>query len=158
MHPEQTHETIVYESHIKMPYKRAVGETGSFFFNQLRAHAKIWGTRCDACRTVYMPPRRNCPRCFQTTAWVQLPPGGTLVTFTVIRYPLPAIQPAEPPYACGIIRLDGADTGLVHLLGEVEFEQLMEGMRVEAVFKPREERAGTILDIAYFKPQVSPAQ
>lgn len=40
--------------------------------------------------------------------------------------------------------------GLVHLLGEVDLEQLRIGMRLQAVFK--EERVGSILDIKYFKP------
>jgi uncharacterized OB-fold protein len=56
----------------------------------------------------------------------------------------------EPPLVYGIIQLDGADTGLVHMLGEVEPEQLRIGMRVQAVFK--EERVASILDIKYFKP------
>lgn len=35
-------------------------------------------------------------------------------------------------------------------LGEVDFDQLKIGMKVQAVFK--EERVGNILDIKYFKP------
>jgi len=56
----------------------------------------------------------------------------------------------EPPLVYGIIQLDGADTGFVHMLGEVEPEQLRVGMRVQAVFK--EERVASVLDIKYFKP------
>jgi hypothetical protein len=54
------------------------------------------------------------------------------------------------PIVYGIIQLDGADTGFVHMLGEVDPEQLRVGMRVQAVFK--KEREGNILDIKYFKP------
>jgi uncharacterized OB-fold protein len=60
------------------------------------------------------------------------------------------MQPAETPLAYGIVQLDGADTGFVHMLGEVEPEQLRIGMRMQAVF--REEREASILDIRYFKP------
>jgi uncharacterized OB-fold protein len=62
------------------------------------------------------------------------------------------IQPAEPPIVHAIIQLDGADTGLVHMLGEVEPEKLSIGMRVQAVFKPKKDRVASILDIKYFKP------
>jgi uncharacterized protein len=55
------------------------------------------------------------------------------------------------PFAYGIIKLDGADTGLPHYLGEVEFEKIKIGMRVEPIF--RKERQGTILDIKYFKSE-----
>jgi hypothetical protein len=60
------------------------------------------------------------------------------------------MQPVEPPIIYGIIQLDGADTGLLHMLGEVDLEQLKIGMRLQAVFQ--EKRVGSILDIKYFKP------
>jgi len=63
---------------------------------------------------------------------------------------VPGIQPHQPPYALGIIKLDGAGSGLVHLLGEIEPEDIRVGMRVQAVF--REVREGNYLDIKYFKP------
>jgi hypothetical protein len=59
-------------------------------------------------------------------------------------------QPVEPPIIYGVVQLDGADTGFVHMLGEVDPEQLRIGMRVQAVFK--DERSGGILDIRYFRP------
>jgi uncharacterized OB-fold protein len=46
--------------------------------------------------------------------------------------------------------LDGATSGLVHLLGEVNLNDISIGMRVKAVF--REARQGDYLDIKYFKP------
>jgi uncharacterized OB-fold protein len=81
---------------------------------------------------------------------VELPHTGTLVTWSVTRYAVPATQPQEPPYALGIVKLDGATSGLVHILGGVEPEQLEKGMRMEAVFQ--EERTGSYLDIRYFRP------
>ena len=74
---------------------------------------------------------------------------GTLITYTVCHQPS-RVQPVEPPIVYGIIQLDGADTGIVHMLGEVDLEQLRIGMRVQAVFK--ENRQASILDIKYFKP------
>ena len=56
----------------------------------------------------------------------------------------------EAPYPVGIIKLDGADTGMCHLLGEMLVEDIKIGMRVEAVF--RQDRKGNILDVAFFKP------
>jgi uncharacterized OB-fold protein len=50
----------------------------------------------------------------------------------------------------GIVKLDGADTGLVHLLGGVDIGKLRVGMRMQAVF--REKRQGNYLDIEYFRP------
>jgi len=82
--------------------------------------------------------------------WVKLSDTGTLLAYTVTRYAVPAIQPLEPPFALGIIKLDGASSGLVHLLGETNLSDISIGMRVKAVF--REIRRGDYLDIKYFKP------
>jgi uncharacterized OB-fold protein len=71
------------------------------------------------------------------------------MTYTVVNETSICL-PTEPPLVYGIVQLDGADNGFVHLLGGVETEQLRIGMRVEAVFK--EERKGSILDIKYFRP------
>jgi uncharacterized OB-fold protein len=49
-----------------------------------------------------------------------------------------------------VIKLDGADTGLTHIIGEADPSEVKIGMRVEAVLK--ENREGNILDIKYFKP------
>ena len=80
---------------------------------------------------------------------MELSGKGTVDTFTVVRKGN-AIQPMKAPFVYALIRLDGADTGFLHLLGEVDPESVKEGMRVEAVFA--EERIGSPLDIAYFRP------
>jgi uncharacterized OB-fold protein len=49
--------------------------------------------------------------------------------------------------------LDGtSEGGFLHLLGEVAPDEVRAGMQVEAVWKPPGERAGSILDIRYFRP------
>lgn len=146
----ETVESLVYESRIKVPYTWSVGETGSRFLIGLRDHKKIFGTRCLKCDMVYLPPRKNCGQCFlENLEWVELGSQGTLITYTMVRYESSAM-PMKPPFAYGIILLDGASTGMVHFLGEVDPEEIKPGMRVEAVFK--EERIGDILDIRYFRP------
>lgn len=143
-------EEIVYKGRIKVPYMWYVGEYGSRFYVELRDNKKIWGTKCSACGMVLVPPRNFCGKCFvPMTEWVELKDTGTLETFTVVHYAEPALQPLEPPFAYGIIRLDGADTGFVHLIYDTDLSALKAGMRVQAVFK--EERQGNLLDIQYFR-------
>jgi len=105
---------------------------------------------CPICNRVYVPARSTCKYCFgQISEWVEVSDKGTLLTYTV-DCQSNAMQPVEPPIIYGIIQLDGADTGLLHMLGEVDLEQLKIGMRLQAVFQ--EKRVGSILDIKYFKP------
>ncbi len=53
-----------------------------------------------------------------------------------------------------MIEIDGASPlhGIMHMLGEVDPEEVQIGMRVQAVWKPAEDREGAITDILYFKP------
>jgi uncharacterized protein len=61
------------------------------------------------------------------------------------------IHPRPAPLIYALIRLDGADTDLLHLLGGVSPEEVRIGMRVRAVF--RDDRHGNILDIEHFAPE-----
>jgi uncharacterized OB-fold protein len=148
--PEKDEGIYVHRSGIKVPYQWHAGEYATYFYKQLR-EKKIWGTKCPKCGKVYVPPKKICIECFkQCREWVELSDTGTLLTYTIVRYSEPLIQPREPPFAYGIIKLDGADTGMVHFLGEVDFDKIKVGMRVKAVFNENPE--GNYLDIKYFKP------
>mgnify|MGYP001068512744 CR=1 FL=1 len=146
-------EPIITPGWIIMPYKYSVGTLASKFFIGLRDNKKIIGVKCSKCNLVIVPPRSICSRCFsKLDECVELDSRGTLLTYTVVHYTSP-VQPLEPPFAYGVIQLDGADTGFTHILGEVDLENIKIGMRVEAVFN--EKRQGNILDIKYFKPLAS---
>ena len=142
-------EPIIWHKRLNVPYKHSVGPVGSKFLRAL-GEKKILAIKCSSCDRVYVPPQSICPACFTPlNNLIELNGEGTLVTYTVIRYPSSA-QPVSPPFAVGIIKLDGADTGLVHLLGDVDFEKINIGMRLKPVFKEKPE--GNILDIRHFKP------
>jgi uncharacterized OB-fold protein len=145
-------EPMVYDSKISVPYSWWAGDTASRFFISLRDDQKIIAPRCGTCGKVFMPPRKVCPACFtENTEWVDVSGEGTLVSFSVARRRLEAI-PADKklPVIWGLVRLDGADTALLHYLDEVDPGDVRIGMRVKAVFAGQ--RTGTIRDISHFKP------
>ncbi len=143
--------TLVYPSRVSLPTTWHVGKTGSRFYAELKENCRIWGTKCPTCELVYVPPKSTCPTCFsEIKEWVEVGSTGSLLTYTEVNYSVPGIQPEKAPYLLGIVKLDGADTGFVHLLGEVGLKELTAGMRVEAVL--REKRVGNYLDIRYFRP------
>lgn len=142
---------VIVQGKVDLPFSYAAGRTASRFFVALRDHQKIMGKRCPQCGRVIVPAQLFCKECFvDTTEWVEVGPQGTLITFTVVYRKEPH-HPEETPFAYGIVKLDGADTSMVHLLGEVEPVDIKEGMRLRAVF--REKPEGNILDIAYFKSE-----
>ncbi len=142
----------VYHGQIYIPNTYSAGAVGSRFLIELRDNKKIMGTRCPTCNLVYVPARSVCRDCFgELSEWVEVSHKGTLLTYTV-AYQSNPIQPVSTPIVYGIVQLDGADTGFVHMLGEVDPEKLKVGTKVKAVFKSKKERQGSILDIKYFKP------
>lgn len=141
---------FVARGRLAMAYRYFAGPVAGRFFRELRDHRRIMGIRCRTCGTVYVPPPSVCGQCFEIpTEWVEVAPRGILESYTCANYSLP-VHPVSTPVIYGLVRLDGADTNLIHLLGEVDPHALRSGLEVEAVFK--EERQGNILDIRYFRP------
>ncbi len=148
--PTQGFEPFVIEGKIEIPYSYSAGGMGSRFLTELRDYRRILGVRCPSCDRVSVPARSICVRCFgKLSELVALSDEGTLETYATVHQ-ASAVHHLEPPFSFGIVRLDGADSGFVHLIGEAESGQLRIGMRVKAVFA--DERNGDILDIRYFKP------
>ncbi|MFO8101096.1 MAG: Zn-ribbon domain-containing OB-fold protein [Dehalococcoidia bacterium] len=142
----------VYHGQINIPNTYSAGAVGSRFLTEIRDKGRIMGTRCRKCNRVYVPARSVCKDCFsELKQWVEVSDKGTLLTYA-IDSEAKKIHPVQAPVIYGVIQLDGADTGFVHMLGGVDPEQIRCGMRLQAVFKPREERVASILDIKYFKP------
>jgi acyl dehydratase len=80
---------------------------------------------------------------------VDLKDTGTVTGFTVVRYDEPH-QPAKPPYILALIKLDGADTALTHIVKSVPISKMRVGLRVQAVFAKK--TTSTIMDIDHFRP------
>ena len=68
----------------------------------------------------------------------------------VVHEDVPGLHPARAPFAFVLVKLDGADTAMAHVVTD-GLERLRVGARVEAVWKPDEERVGSIRDIACFQ-------
>ena len=138
---------------MKMEYEYAVGENATRFFQELKDYGQLMGVRCAACNRVYIPPRPVCGICFEpTTEWVPLSDEGVLVGATVVRLPFvdPMTGKQRPvPYGMGIIRLDGASTGIFHFVDETDESKLRVGRRVKANI--RSERQGNLQDITGFR-------
>ena len=143
-------EKKVFRGGIKVTYKHTAGAYVEKFITEIGKNNKIFGVKCSKCNKVYVPPKMICFECFEKMEeWVELGSQGIVKGFTVITHST-QVMPLEPPYAYGIIRLDGADTDFVHIIKESDPEKLKIGMKVKAVFKVKPRK--TILDIEYFEP------
>ena len=137
---------------VDIPYQWVYGKALSRFYTGLREEEKIYGTICPVCKKVQVPPKVYCGICFvECTEFVEVPRTGVLESFTTVHLEYPG-QPRKPPYTYGYIKLDGSHTHLYHLVDGLSVDDIRTGMRVEAVWKPRSERKGTLYDIQYFQP------
>ncbi|MGF2946102.1 Zn-ribbon domain-containing OB-fold protein [Mycobacterium sp. Lab-001] len=105
---------------------------------------------------VYFPPHGADPATgLPTTEFVELPDKGTVTTFAIINIPFQG-QRIKPPYVAAYVLVDGADIPFLHLVADVDAHEVRMGMRVEAVWRPREEWGFGIDNIEYFRPTGEP--
>jgi len=143
-------EPMVFKSGINVPYTWWTGETAGAFFMYIRDEKIIMGRRCMKCNKTYVPPRKVCPVCFHDgMEWIEVAPEGVLESFTVVRRQLAALN-RKVPVVFGLIKLDGADTAILHYVDAADIRKIKIGMRLKAKFN--DERKGTIQDIACFVP------
>jgi uncharacterized OB-fold protein len=135
------------ELSVSFRYTPGVGNTA--FFEALRDRAVFLGSRCDSCGVTYLPARIFCERCLrELDPSVECGPGGELLSWTVARVDVDD-RPLDRPVTYGLVRLDGADTVLLHRLLDVDDEPTI-GDRVRAVFAS--DREGSMLDVSGFAP------
>lgn len=142
-------------SPVHLAYDYAASPEESKFFRGL-AEGKLLGQRCPKCEKVYIPPRGACPvDGVPTTDEIELPDRGTITTFCVVNVPFQG-QSFPIPYVSAYVLLDGADIAFLHLILDVDAADVRMGMRVEAVWKPREEWGTSLDNIKYFRPTGEP--
>ncbi|WP_435768593.1 Zn-ribbon domain-containing OB-fold protein [Nocardioides sp. SYSU DS0651] len=140
---------------VSLDYTYAASPEESSFFRGL-AEGRILGQRCPACQKVYVPPRPACPvDGVPTVEEIELADTGTVTTFCVVNVPFLG-QKITPPYVSAYILLDGADIALQHLILDIPAEEVRMGLRVKAVWKPREEWTTSIENISHFTPTGEP--
>ena len=116
----------------------------------------LLGARSGDDGKVYFPPREADPATGkELNQFVELPDTGTVTTFAIINIPF-AGQKITPPYVAAYILLDGADIPFLHLVTGIDAADVRMGMRVQAVWKPRDEWGLGIDNIEHFRPTGEP--
>jgi uncharacterized OB-fold protein len=143
----------VTPSNIEIQHTASLPET--VFLRGLE-EGKLLGARTGENGKVYFPPKEADPATgLELDNFIELPDKGTVTTFAIINIPF-AGQRIKPPYVAAYVLLDGADIAFLHLIQEIDATEVRMGMRVQAVWKPREEWGLGIDNIEYFKPTGEP--
>lgn len=134
--------------HVEFAYTRSLGPVLSTFMTGLANGQVIGGVLSDG-RVAVPPPEFDPITHTPTSEFREVGSTGEVVTWSWVSEPVPD-QPLDRPFAWALIRLDGADTPLLHAVA-AEHAAMSTGMRVQVAWAP--ERVGAITDIAHFVPE-----
>jgi uncharacterized OB-fold protein len=134
---------------LEYPYKRSVGPVIGRFLTGLR-DKKLEGIRGSDGRVIVPPVEYDPQTAAELSEFVAVGPAGVVTTWAWIAEPRPN-NPLQKAFAWALIRLDGADTALLHAVDAGDETRMKTGMRVKPRW--REERSGHILDIECFEPE-----
>jgi uncharacterized OB-fold protein len=140
---------------IDLSYKHTASPQETVFLKAI-AEGRLLGARA-ADGKVYFPPRGADPRTGEPTDdYVELVDTGIVTTFCIVNVPFQG-QRIKPPYVAAYVLLDGSDIPFLHLVLGCEASEVRMGMRVKAIWKPREEWTYNGLDnVSHFEPSGEP--
>lgn len=143
---EPLHERRVME----FPYKHSTGPIIGRFLAGLKEQKKIWGQRVTGQGVVVPPVGYSETDGSAGGEWVEVRDTGVITAVAIVRTPIDGMHPFPSPFAFVLVRLDGADTALAHVVKD-DLDKLAVGARVVAVWAADDQRRGSIRDIAYFR-------
>ncbi len=133
---------------LEYTYRRSLGPVVGRFLTGLR-EGRIEGVRTASGR-VLVPPTEYDPESGAAVGdFVSVGVSGVVQTWSWVSEPRKG-QPLDRPFAWALIKLDGADTALLHAVDAPSADAMRSGMRVTVRW--RAERVGSIHDIACFVP------
>jgi len=135
---------------MEFEYTHSTGETVGRFLAGLKEQKRIWGRRAAGQGVVVPPVEYSEVDASPSGEWVELEDTGEITACAVVHQPIDRLHLFDGPFAFVLVRLDGADTAMAHVVKD-GYEHVRVGARVQAVWKPDEERIGSIRDIAQFR-------
>jgi uncharacterized OB-fold protein len=134
---------------LEYPYKRSLGDVIGRFFTSLR-DKRIEGIRASDGRVI-VPPTEYDPETSETLSdFVEVGASGVVTTWAWVTQPRPN-HPLQKPFAWALIKLDGAETAMLHAVDAGTDAAMSTGMRVRVRWAA--EREGGIRDIECFEPE-----
>ncbi|MEV0173643.1 OB-fold domain-containing protein [Streptomyces sp. NPDC050803] len=133
---------------VEFPFTRSLGPVQSAFLTGLRERV-VLGVRTAHGRTLVPPVEYDPVTAEELRELIEVAPTGTVTTWAWNHAPRRG-QPLSAPFAWVLVRLDGADTALLHALDAPGPDAVRTGMRVRIRWS--DARSGAITDIACFEP------
>jgi uncharacterized protein len=126
------------------------GLGGEAFLRGIQDHEELLASHCKPCKKWFLPTRLFCERCLSRLTDIKpVGPEGKIKSVTHVHVDLDGNRLDSPQYV-GLIEFKGVEGGIVHILSASNEKKLRVGEKVKAVFKPKAERTGSVLDICWF--------
>lgn len=138
---------------VEFPFTRSLGPVQSAFLTGLRERT-VLGVRTGGGLVLVPPVEYDPVTAEEIHDLVEVAATGTVTTWAWNPRPR-RDQPLDTPFAWVLVRLDGADTALLHVLDAPGPEAVRTGMRVRVRWAAT--RTGAITDIACFEPYAGEA-
>ncbi|MFC7309525.1 OB-fold domain-containing protein [Streptomyces monticola] len=133
---------------VEFPFTRSLGPVQSAFLTGLRERT-VLGVRTTEGKVLVPPVEYDPVTADEIRDLVEVGTTGTVTTWAWNHEPRRG-QPLDTPFAWVLVKLDGADTALLHALDAPGPDAVHSGMRVRVRWAA--ERDGAITDIACFEP------
>jgi len=150
MKPNESVTPLRARQQMEFPYKHSTGEVVGRFLAGLKEQKRIWGQRAAGQGVVVPPLGYSEVDASPGGEWVEVQDSGVVTAAAVVHSPIEGLHPFSSPFAFVLVRLDGADTAMAHVVKD-DLDRLTVGSRVAAVWAADDERTGSIRDIACFR-------
>jgi len=123
------------------------------YWRNKKIYLRPTGSQCKKCGAKYFPPRKICLKCGSTEMEdYPLPERGTLISWTVVRYP-PQEFNKYAPYILGLVELEDG-LRLIAQIVDVNIDEIKSGMKVRRTIRRayEESESGIIRYVYKFRP------
>ena len=130
-------------------YTRSVGAALSRYFTGLHA-GRIVGVRTADGRVMVPPTEYDPATGAELDDFVEVGPAGVVDAWTWVAEPVAGKHHLSTPFAFALVRPDGADVPMVHVVDVASADEMSVGMRVMPRWKA--ERVGYVTDLEAWVP------
>lgn len=132
---------------LEFTYTRTYGKVLSTFFTELKDQ-KVLGIKGSQGQVICPPTEYDPLTSESLSEFVELTDTGVVQTYAWVNEPLDK-HPLDKPFAWALIKVDGADTAMLHAVDAGEKANIQAGTKVK--IRWAENRVGMITDIACFE-------
>ena len=147
--PVAAEATLTAPHVLEYAYTRSVGPIVGRFLAGLR-DGKLLGIKTRSGRVIVPPLEYDPDTADALDELVEVGQSGVVTTWTWTNEARPH-QPLDKPFAWALIKLDGADTAMLHAIDARDESRMATGMRVRVRW--RAERKGELSDLECFEPE-----